>query len=54
MVSLSYFLGRVVSIEQIVTWVSQFGVFSLLAIAAFFGVYGVFKWQQTKTPNKVV
>lgn len=54
MVSLSYFLGRVVSIEQIVMWVSQFGVFSLLAIAALLGVYGVFKWQQTKTPNKVV
>ena len=54
MVSLAYFLGRVVSIEQIVTWVSQFGVFSLILIVGLLGVYGVIKWQQSKTPNKVV
>jgi len=54
MVSLAYFLGRVVSIEQIITWVSQFGIVSLILVVAIFVSYSAIKWQQTKTTKKVV
>ncbi|MEY2984425.1 MAG: hypothetical protein RLZZ568_1042 [Cyanobacteriota bacterium] len=53
-VSLAYFLGRVVSIEEIVAWVRQLGAFSLLLIVVLLAVYGVIKWQQTQAANKVV
>ncbi|MFN9176766.1 MAG: DedA family protein [Synechocystis sp.] len=54
MVTLAYFLGRVVSLEQIITWVSQFGAVSLLAVFCIFILYTVIKWQQTKTHKKTV
>jgi membrane protein DedA with SNARE-associated domain len=34
MVTLAYFAGRVVSLEQLVAWVSQFAILALLIIAA--------------------
>ena len=54
MVTLAYFLGRVVSLEQIIAWVSQFGALSLLALLGMFSLYTIIKWQQTKTSKKPV
>lgn len=53
MVTLAYFLGRVVSLEQIIAWVSQFGMVSLAFIAGAFILYSLFKWQQTKKQRPV-
>ncbi len=37
LVSLAYFVGRLVSLEQLLLWVSQFGIFALVAV----GVWGL-------------
>ncbi|RUT06698.1 hypothetical protein DSM106972_029550 [Dulcicalothrix desertica PCC 7102] len=34
MVTLAYFAGKVVSLEQLVAWVSQFALLALLILAA--------------------
>jgi membrane protein DedA with SNARE-associated domain len=38
MVSLSYFLGRVVPLPTVITWISQIGLVALVAVAVWIGV----------------
>ena len=38
MVTLAFFAGRIVSLEQLVAWVSQFAILALLILAAVIAV----------------
>lgn len=44
MVSLTFFAGEVVPLEQLLRWVGQFGVIALGAIAAWFTAPSLFRW----------
>ncbi len=37
MVSLSYFIGQVVPLEQLIAWTAQLGILALLGVAAWIG-----------------
>lgn len=47
-VSLAYFLGRVVAIEQIIAWTTQFSWVALVAVVALVGVYFLFHFLQKR------
>ncbi|AIE72893.1 MULTISPECIES: DedA family protein [unclassified Synechocystis] len=47
-VSLAYFLGRVVTIEQIIAWTTQFSWFALAAVLGMVGIYFVFHLLQKR------
>ncbi|AGF52530.1 slr0232 [Synechocystis sp. PCC 6803] len=47
-VSLAYFLGRVVTIEQIIAWTTQFSWFALAAVVGMVGIYFVFHFLQKR------
>ncbi|MGB3532407.1 MAG: DedA family protein [Microcoleaceae cyanobacterium] len=38
MVSLSYFVGQYVSLDELIGWVSEFAIFALLAVVAWIGI----------------
>ena len=40
LVSLAYFVGRLISLEQLLSWVSQFGILALVAV----GIWGMAYW----------
>lgn len=51
LVSLAYFVGRLVSLEQLLLWVSQFGVLALAIV----GIWGLAHWllnrRQAQSPS---
>ncbi len=47
-VTLAFFLGRVVSLEQIITWATQAGVAALLLLIAIFVAYFVWEYGQER------
>ncbi len=50
MVSLSFFLGRVVPLATLIAWVARFGILALVAIAA---VFLVSRWQRQARNEKL-
>ncbi len=51
-VSLSFFLGKIVSLEQIVGWTAQIGVVALLLVVAFLLVPIIWQYGQQKLLSK--
>ena len=51
-VSLSFFLGKIVSLEQIVDWTAQIGVVALLLVVAFLLVPIIWQYGQQKLLSK--
>ncbi|MEL6460789.1 MAG: DedA family protein [Cyanobacteria bacterium J06636_27] len=51
MVSLAFFAGKVVSLEQLVQWVGQFAIFALLILVAFIAIY---VWLESRKVEEVV
>lgn len=47
-VSLAYFLGRVVTIEQIIAWTTKFSWFALAAVVGMVAIYFVFQFLQKR------
>ena len=47
-VSLSFFLGKIVSLEQIVSWFSQFGILGLALVVLFISISSLWQYGQTK------
>lgn len=47
-VTLSYFLGNLVSLEQIVSWITRAGIFALILAIAFFLTPTIWKYGQEK------
>lgn len=48
MVSLSYFVGHLISLEQLIAWVSQFALLALLIVVAWFTVPAWLESRQAK------
>ncbi|MGV2831695.1 DedA family protein [Myxosarcina sp. GI1(2024)] len=51
-VSLSFFLGKIISLEQIVSWISRFGVLALILVILFLLAPTLWEYGQTKMLSK--
>ena len=51
LVSLAYFVGRLVSLEQLLSWVAQFGLLALSTIAIWGLAYWVLNHRQTQSSD---